>query len=164
MHLLLISEQPTDRQRVAALLEPTGPDVSLVCAEGLVAGLAHLSTQPVDLVLLAATPSAEPLLDMWRTVNMHAPALPVILLLPDDDPVIASQALREGAQDCLELSRLAGDRLLRAIRFAIQRERATAVRIEGVDQFRLLFERNHANDPGDGSGIGRDPGCQSGRG
>jgi len=75
------------------------------------------------------------------------PTLPIVILTGLDDDVLALAAIRQGAQDWLSKEDLAGRRLARALRHAIQRKKNEAelfYRSRHMEEARTLIERRAA--------------------
>lgn len=98
LHLLVVDDHPVVRMGLVQLLARLrgGCEVSEACDLG--AALAVLQARPgVTLVVLDVhLPGLAPLAAL-RELRQRHPLLPVALLSADTDPVLASQALREGA-------------------------------------------------------------------
>ena len=69
-----------------------------------------------------------------RQVHAAAPNIPLVVLTGLDDESLATQALQEGAQDYLIKGQIESHALLRAVRYAIERQR---MQVE-TDQVRKL--------------------------
>ena len=87
-------------------------------------GLTWLADQPVDAVLLDFSLPDCRGLDTYRRVRATQPEVPVVILTHQDDETMAVQAVREGAQDYLVKGEVEAARLERALRYAIERQRA----------------------------------------
>ncbi|NTU85150.1 MAG: response regulator, partial [Chloroflexales bacterium] len=62
-------------------------------------------------------------LSTFTSVHTAAPAVPVVVLTGLADETVALQALQAGAQDYIVKSQVEGDSLVRALRYAIERQR-----------------------------------------
>jgi diguanylate cyclase (GGDEF)-like protein len=62
-------------------------------------------------------------LDTFLQVHSHASDVPVVVLSTDLDPELALETIREGAQDCLFWAEMDGEKLRRAIFYALERYR-----------------------------------------
>lgn len=89
----------------------------------LSAGLERLADGAYDVVLLdLGLPETAGLQTLDRVVAAR-PDLPVVVLTGLEDSEVAIRAIREGAQDFLVKSDIDGDRLWRAMRYAVERKR-----------------------------------------
>jgi len=82
----------------------------------------HLAERQVDVILLdLGLPDAEGL-GAVRRARGAAPRVPLVVLTGLDDESLAAQALQEGAQDYLIKGQIETRGLLRALRYAIERQ------------------------------------------
>jgi signal transduction histidine kinase len=127
---------PTMRSNLVLLIEDHAADAELVRdvfgREGgfqlehsstLAAGLAWLSANVPDLILIDLTLPDAPGLDGLREIRHQAPSVPIVALAADDDEALGARAVMEGAQDYLRKGALTSDELARATRHAIARSR-----------------------------------------
>jgi GGDEF domain-containing protein len=86
-----------------------------------------LQAAPFDAILLNLTlPDSSNLLDTFFRVQAAAAGATVVVLCDEDDPTLATQLVREGAQDVIVKSELECVPLARAIRHGIERSRRLA--------------------------------------
>jgi PAS domain S-box-containing protein len=127
IEILHFEDNPSDRVLVRAeLAGELGLRLQVSQAETLAEGLARLLTQRFDLVLLDLHLPDSDGLATFEQVHRAAPSLPVIVLTGSYDPAVASEILRQGAQDCLQKGHLAQRELAKTIRHAIERQRFAA--------------------------------------
>ncbi len=108
----------------AALNEVAGSDFELTHVERLSQALERLKEELFDLILLdLSLPDAHGL-DTVARVQQKAPALPIVVLTGLDDEELAIAAMRQGAQDYLVKGQLDSGKLVRSMRYAIERKRA----------------------------------------
>lgn len=121
VRVLVVEDNPGD----AALVEAALRDAELGFRVVQVGELGHalqrvgggdFAAAVVDLTL----PDARGL-DVITHLHARAPELPIVALTGLDDDALAMQALRAGAQDYLVKGEVSGDRLGRAVRYAIER-------------------------------------------
>ena len=104
-------------------------------------GLAHLSRQSFDLVLLDLQLPDSKGIDTLVKVRAQAPQVPIVVLTAADDDKLALQALQHGAQDYLVKAYVQVYRGLlgRSMRYAIERKHAEeALRSAYAQTERLL--------------------------
>ncbi len=82
-----------------------------------------LKNDHFDLIISDLTLPDSRGLETFRSLRAQAPKAPVILLTGSDDESMAVQAVREGAQDYLVKGEISSGLLLRAIIYAIERNR-----------------------------------------
>ena len=116
------------------------PRISVRRAERLEQALAEARQHRPDVVLLDLN---LPDSSGWATfTRMRAgvDAAPIILMTGLDDEALASKALNEGAQDYLVKGKFNRDQLVRAIRYAIERQRAETALREYRDHLETMVE------------------------
>lgn len=125
MRVLLIEDNPGDADLVAdALAQSPAADIHLKHFDRLSEGLRWLHTDSVDIVLLdLSLPDAHGLDTVSRT-HAALPEVPIVVLTSLDDEALAVKALREGAREYLVKGQIDGRILMRAIRWAIERNQA----------------------------------------
>lgn len=137
MQVLLIEDNEDDVTLIREMLsENEELGVTLDWADRLGTGLAQLTRDTIDLVLLDLSLSDSRGLDTFTTVQAHAQDLPIIVLTGLDDEAMARQAVRKGAQDYLVKGRLDGYSLSRAARYAVDRKQAEKALRESEAQLR----------------------------
>jgi len=125
INVLLIEDSPGDARLIREFLaEKGGGQFRLEWADHLEEGLRHLDAGHVDLVLLDLSLPQSEGLDTLAVVLGHAPRVPTIVLTVLNDEAVAVEAVRRGAQDYLIKRQTDGVVLVRAARYAIERNRA----------------------------------------
>jgi signal transduction histidine kinase len=130
---LLIEDNPGDARLIREMLREAGAGhamVELLHADRLAAGLERLSDGNVDVVLLDLSLPESHGLATFSAVHEAAPSMPIVVLSGLDDEDLAVRAVHEGAQDYLVKGRVEGGTILRAMRYAIERQRLEAARRE----------------------------------
>src|SRR5262245_55476161 len=98
--------------------------VEILSVERLAPALKELTSGEFDAVLLdLSLPDAHGL-DTISRVRGHAPGVPIVVLTGLNNEEVAVKALEQGAQDYLIKGEVDGALLIRALRYAIQRQRA----------------------------------------
>jgi glutamate dehydrogenase (NAD(P)+) len=106
------------------LLESKHPVFDVVPAGTLAEGCRLIGEQKFDLVLLDLVLPDSAELETYSRVKAHAPDLPIVILTSLSDVQLASRAVDAGAQDYLIKGRIDGQRLIRSIRYALERTHA----------------------------------------
>ena len=141
--VLVVSEQDDEARRVRELLDSAAPDRFGVAATAPQSSLARLARGGVDAVLLAMPLSARRGFAMFTELRALAPGVPFLFLSDSHDERHGVEAVRAGAQDFLVRGDLDGERLARALRHAIERNRLHAALLDLalVDDLTGLYNR-----------------------
>jgi diguanylate cyclase (GGDEF)-like protein len=124
VRVLLVEDNPGDRRLVAEMLNDAGGGAVLTSAERLADAEEPITRGLADLVLLdLSLPDSEGL-DGLRRLRTAAPEVPVVVLSGLNDEQVALEAMQAGAQDYLMKGEVDGPSLTRAMRFAVERQRA----------------------------------------
>jgi DNA-binding response OmpR family regulator len=122
MRVLLIEDNEDDAHFIREMLaERKSAGIELEWADQLGRGLMRLAEGKIDLVLLDLSLPDSHGLSTFDKVTADRPDLPIVVLTGLDDEGMAVQAVRKGAQDYLVKTRLDSDRLVRALRYALER-------------------------------------------
>lgn len=138
VRVLLVEDNPSDARLLRATLVAEASDqFEVVRAERLAEALVALRRATVDVVLLDLGLPDSQGLETFSQVAEHAPHVPVVVLSGLDDESVAFQAVQAGAQDYLVKGEADGRLLVRALRYAVARQRAEQAqrvreRLEGV--------------------------------
>ncbi|HKX29525.1 MAG TPA: ATP-binding protein [Blastocatellia bacterium] len=130
VQILLIEDNPGDAQLLREMLIRAGSiglvntEFELICAERLDHGLTRLAEIKTDVVLLdLSLPECEGL-DALLKIREQSPTAAILVLTEFDDHELAIRAVQSGAQDYMvKWDFAAGAVLVRAIRYAIERQR-----------------------------------------
>ncbi len=124
IEVLLVEDNPGDSRLIRALLDDAGSlQYSLKHSVTLSGGLAALSENTHDVILLDIGLPDSNGLDSVPEIKKLAPKLPIIMLTGLDDENTAISCLHLGVQDYLVKGKIDGDLLVRSIRYAIERKR-----------------------------------------
>jgi len=128
MHILLVDDSPADARLIREYLsEVKDFYFELAHANRLKTGLEYLSNvdQPFDVILLDLNlPDSE---DINSLITLRAKThLPIIVQSGIEDEELALKVVQEGAQDFLIKGQLSGTLLVRALRYAVERQRYEA--------------------------------------
>ncbi len=144
INVLLIEDNPGDVLLIQDMLSRVEEEqFHLEHAYRLAAGLEQLTEGAFDVLLLDLSLPDSRGLFTFDTAQAHVPQMPILVLTGLDDADVAMEAVEEGAQDYLVKSRVGGDALARAIRYAIGRKRAETALRESEARYRLLFNRGN---------------------
>lgn len=143
LKVLLIEDNPGDVRLIQEMLEDSkNINFELVCADRLSKGLKYLSGGPenineglkqsidkdleyknqFDVILLDLTLPDSEVLNTFTTIQAKAPVMPIVVLTGMEDEVLATKAMRSGAQDYLLKGQINSEILIRAVRYAIERK------------------------------------------
>jgi DNA-binding response OmpR family regulator len=120
--VLLIEDNDDDRQLFTRLTTRAG--WSADSAPDLSTGLARVSAQLPDAVLLDLHLPDGSGIDVLRTLVHRHPEVPIVVLTGVENEDLGLRAVREGAQDYLVKGQVDGKLLDRSLRYAIERKRA----------------------------------------
>ncbi len=125
IRVLLVEDNPSDAHLLLRTVHKVDcGQLHFTHVECLNAALTHLVERNTDVVLLdLSLPDSQGLATV-RGVRACAPSVPLVVLTGLSDEDMATKALREGAQDYLVKGEIDGRMLLRALRYAIERNLA----------------------------------------
>lgn len=134
--ILIIEDSITEAYMLSSTLKKNGFDIA--SSQSLEGGLEILANGQIDLTLLDLSLPDSTGIDSLVKVHAHSPAVPIIVLTGLEDEAVASQALKEGAQDYLIKGQGDTQLLLRSIRYGIERGRAQSALREIEQRFHVL--------------------------
>jgi len=124
INVLLIEDNPGDARLLQEILkEENGASFRFTCVDRLSAGLAWLTGNEVDAILLDLGLPDSQWLDTFLRLQGECEMIPVIVLTGIQDRELAIHAVQRGAQDYLNKNMISGPLLDRSIRYAIERKR-----------------------------------------
>ena len=140
IRVLLIEDNPGDARLLQEMLQEPGSLKTELTHFGCINdALNHLATSASNIILLdLGLPDAEGL-SAVRQMHAAAPNIPLVVLTSLDDESLATLALQEGAQDYLIKGQIETHALLRALRYAIERQRMQ-VETEQVRRLQLQLK------------------------
>ncbi|MEP6670477.1 MAG: response regulator [Chthoniobacter sp.] len=143
IQVLLVEDNPADALVVRDELEHAGgTQFAVVHLKLLGEALARLKEQHFDVVLLDLSLPDGHGFETFERLHAAVSDIPIVVLSGRADENLAVKAVQAGAQDYLVKGRMAEDVLPRAIRYAIERERADRGLAESEERYRLLIERS----------------------
>ena len=123
LHLLLVEDNPADAALMREFLEEAGSiTFDLHVVERLSKALAYVYNHPLDLILTDLNLPDCQGIRTFVQIYQTAQEVPIIVLTGDDDPELAALLLRSGAQDYLVKGEMDSNQLVRAIRYAMERQ------------------------------------------
>jgi signal transduction histidine kinase len=141
LNVLLIEDNPGDARLIQLMLDEAAAEieVALARADRLSAGLEWLHGSPIDVVLLDLSLPDSQGFDTFTRLHDHAPSVPIVVLSGLQDEEMAVRAVHAGAQDYLVKGQVNGHVLVRALRYAVERQRLEQQRVEMDRQQREFF-------------------------
>jgi signal transduction histidine kinase len=129
--VLLVEDSASDAQLVRlALSDPRerdfyGPVFDIRSATSLSKAMTYLSEEDFDVILLdLSLPDSQSLDQSFNDIHKRVPHVPIIVLTGLGDEDLGLRMIRDGAQDYLVKSRVERYVLVKAIRYAIERQLA----------------------------------------
>jgi two-component system, sensor histidine kinase and response regulator len=121
-HILLIEDNQGDADLVRLRLVEAQSDVNVNCVDRLSLGLESLAENPPSVVLLDLNLPDSRGAETFRSILRKAPGVPVLVLSGQDDEELAVKAVHQGVQDYLVKGNFDSKQLVRAIRYAVERQ------------------------------------------
>ncbi len=123
LRILLIEDNEDDVQLFVDLIsDHVSSPIDLALASRLDEAIADIRQDPYDMILLdLSLPDSEGCAT-YHAVQEAAAGTPIIILTGLDDEALALKSLGEGVQDYLVKGKVDGALLMRAIRYAIERQ------------------------------------------
>ena len=139
LRILIVEDNPADADFIREMLPQAGPlNFQVESVPRLSGALVRLERKDIDLVLMDLGLPDSQGLETFHALRKTAPGVPVIVLSGNDDQELAIAAVREGAQDYLVKGRIGGDLLVRAVRYALERERLVSELREALANVKTL--------------------------
>jgi signal transduction histidine kinase len=124
MKILLVEDNRGDARLIQEMLEEVDAgEFELAYVESLAQALKHFDETTVDVILLDLSLPDSHGLDTFLKINNRVPAIPVVVLSGYGDETFAVEAVRRGAQDYLTKGQTDSSALVRALRYAVERQR-----------------------------------------
>ena len=137
--ILQVEDSPTDALLTREEIEQH-PEFRLTQVQRLDEALHVLATERYAVVLLDLGLPDSQGLDTLVRLRREVPDVPIVVLTGTDDEAMGLRALQKGGQDYLTKGQLHEQLLVRTIRYAIERQRASHVLHESEELFRGAFE------------------------
>ena len=127
LQVLLVEDSAGDARLLREMFRTENTEsFVLTHVDRMSSAITHLQKGVFDIVLLDMGLPDGHGLDTVRRAHAAAPDIPLIVLTGMDDEVMATQAMKEGAQDYLVKGQIENRALPRALRYAIERHRMLA--------------------------------------
>jgi Flp pilus assembly CpaE family ATPase len=131
--MLLVEDNATNARLVEAMLSRVEDQTfQIQCAETLLDALNSLTREIYDVAVIDLTLPDSSGLETFRTIQRHAPALPILILTSLEDESMALSAVQQGAQDFLVKGSINRASLIRALNYAMARSQTPS---EGANPF-----------------------------
>ncbi len=141
LRVLLVEDNPTDALLVRDVLETsTSAQIDITHVDCLDEALTQLKKAPFDITLLDPGLPDSQGIETCRRLHTNACVVPIIILTNNDDEELALRAIGTGAQDYFVKGKIDENVLVRAMWYAIERERADAALRESEARYRTLVE------------------------
>src|ERR1700730_4900605 len=123
VRVLLVEDDPVNARLLRVMFnELSSPKIELTHVGRMSEAVNHLVASAFEIVLLdLGLPDAKGL-EAVRQLHAVAPRVPLVVLTGSVDEWLPTQALQEGAQDYLLKGQIETQGLLRALRYAIERQ------------------------------------------
>ena len=134
LHVLFVEDNPGDARLLEeSLTEEAGDIFRLTWVKDLETAVGRLETELVDAVLLDLNLPDSQGFDTFARMKAECRDVPVLVLTGLDDDQAGLRAIQEGAQDYLAKADLSGEKVARALRYAVERNRT---RVRELRKFR----------------------------
>ena len=139
LRVLVIEDNPGDFDLLQEYLTEEGESsFSLEWADRLASGLACLDRNSIDVVLLdLGLPDSHGVGTLERVIR-HAPTIPVVILTGLEEDSLGLEAVQKGAQDYVIKGHITARGIKRAIRYSVERFRASQQLHQQAAQLGLL--------------------------
>jgi len=125
------------------LLTRSSLPVSQVKSVGLLKdALAIVQSEEFDVILSDLGLPDSSGINAIEKLKIAAPHMPIIVMSGQDDETVAMNAVQVGAQDYLIKGQVDGRMLVRAIRYAVERQKAEQKLQETEQNYRVIFENS----------------------
>lgn len=139
LNILLVEDNPADAKLIEQLLgTKDNPRLHLTIVEHLREALNCLSETEFDVILLDLVLPDSLGIDTITRVKAQAPMIPIVVLTDWNDRKMAVEAVRAGAQDYLIYKSVERELVMRAICYAIERQRTEQTIRRQAQRERLL--------------------------
>jgi PAS domain S-box-containing protein len=139
--ILLVEDNEIDARIIRTILNESEKEAfELFHAKSLTEALKKVDSQSFDIILLDLTLPDSYGLETFIWLHAQRPEMPIVILSGTDDEMLATKAVRKGAQDYLVKGRLDNNPLTHSIHYAIERKKAEDALRESERRYRLLAQ------------------------
>ncbi|MFH1898007.1 MAG: GGDEF domain-containing response regulator [Candidatus Desantisbacteria bacterium] len=142
--VLLIEDSPVTIQIIQDMLNiAQDVQINLITTTKVSTGIEYLAKEKVDLILLDLSLPESQGLDTFLRVYTQAHHIPIVILTVLDDEMVALKSVEKGAQDYLIKGEIDSKILIRAILYAIERNK-TMLELKSMaflDELTMLYNR-----------------------
>lgn len=136
LEILIVEDNPVDQFLLEDMLNSTDLNVARIfTADRASSAVDILTTEKIGIVLLDLTLPESNGIESFHFIKNISPSVPVIILTGNSDYSIASEALKEGAQDFLVKGEYSASMLSRAISYSMERKKFEEVLKETETRF-----------------------------
>src|SRR5690606_19531527 len=140
LRVLLIEDNPGDARLIREILMAPGWErISLDHATTLRDGIEKTRHELFDVILLDLSLPDSFGVDTLLKMRAEAKDMAIVVLTGNSDSELGVQAVQIGAQDFIPKDELAGKVLVRALRYAVERQRTEATLRRSEEEYRSLI-------------------------
>lgn len=139
--ILIIEDEPVSSKITLRMLKEAGLEAGARVEESLETGLAVLTAEAADIVLLDLSLPDSSGLETVKAVCGKFPGLPVVVMTGTEDWELGVEALKDGAQDYLVKGQFGDRELARTIRYAAERKKLLNEREELIHKLQAALDR-----------------------
>jgi diguanylate cyclase (GGDEF)-like protein/PAS domain S-box-containing protein len=140
VRVLLVEDNPGDVRLLREALRDSGREFDVAHVGRLSEGLQILEQGAFDVVLLDLSLPDSHGLETFQRLHAAAPHLAVVVLSGTSDELVAMETVHSGAQDYLVKGQADTDILVRAMLYAIQRQRSDDALRESENRYRSIVD------------------------
>jgi len=143
LNILLIEDNPADSFLIEQMLLSSSLQVNQVfIAEKLSDGIALLKQHTISLVFIDLSLPDSFGMDTFMQLKDLVQNIPVIVLTGLSDSEMASETLKEGAQDYLVKGEFDQSSLVKSMQYSIERKKAEEKVLESEEKYKQIFYKN----------------------
>jgi PAS domain S-box-containing protein len=140
LNILVIEDNPGDARLVREHLRQSTEAPTIHHAQRLEAGLALLTSEDIDVVLVDLDLPDSRGLETFTQLQSRFPHLPIVILTASPDEDLAREAVLLGAQDYLMKAEVDAALLRHALRYAAERKQAEQAILRAKEEWERTFD------------------------